>query len=87
VSPGLIDTPFTAPFLDDPAIRSGIGRRTPLGRVGAASEVASVIAFLCSAEASYVTGVNVPVDGGSLLPSSQVEEPLTELVDGPGRRS
>jgi NAD(P)-dependent dehydrogenase (short-subunit alcohol dehydrogenase family) len=83
VSPGLIDTPF----LDDPAVRSGIGRRTPLGRVGAASEVASVIAFLCSAEASYVTGVNVPVDGGSLLPSSQVEEPLTELVDGPGRRS
>jgi NAD(P)-dependent dehydrogenase (short-subunit alcohol dehydrogenase family) len=32
VSPGLIDTPFTAPFLDDPAIRSGIERRTPLGR-------------------------------------------------------
>jgi len=87
VSPGLIDTPFTAPFLDDPVIRSGIERRTPLGRVGTASEVAAVIAFLCSAEASYITGVNLPVDGGSLLPSSQVEEPLGDLVDGPGARA
>lgn len=86
VSPGLIDTPFTAPFLADPAIRSGIERRTPLQRVGTASEVAAVIAFLCSPWASYVTGVNVPVDGGSLLPSSQVEEPLAELVSDPGVR-
>jgi NAD(P)-dependent dehydrogenase (short-subunit alcohol dehydrogenase family) len=80
VSPGLIDTPFTAPFLDDADVRFGVERRTPLGRVGTAAEVASVIAFLCSAESSYITGVNVPVDGGSLLPSSQVEEPLGDLV-------
>ena len=80
VSPGMIDTPFTAPFLEEAAVRSGIARRTPLGRVGAASEVASVIAFLCSEWSSYITGVNVPVDGGSLLPSSQVEEPLGDLV-------
>jgi NAD(P)-dependent dehydrogenase (short-subunit alcohol dehydrogenase family) len=80
VSPGLIDTPFTAPFLDDVAIRVGIERRTPLGRVGTASEVASVIAFLCSEHSSYITGVNIPVDGGSLLPSSQVEEPLGDVV-------
>ncbi len=81
VSPGLIDTPFTAPFLDDDAVRSGIERRTPLGRVGTASEVASVIVFLCSPWSSYVTGVNIPVDGGSLLPSAQVEEPLGDVVD------
>jgi NAD(P)-dependent dehydrogenase (short-subunit alcohol dehydrogenase family) len=80
VSPGLIDTPLTAPFLDDAAVRSGIERRTPLGRVGTPAEVASVIAFLCSQESSYITGVNVPVDGGSLLPSSQVEEPLGDVV-------
>jgi NAD(P)-dependent dehydrogenase (short-subunit alcohol dehydrogenase family) len=85
VSPGLIDTPLTAPFLDDPVVRSGIERRTPLGRVGTAAEVASVIAFLCSTWSSYITGVNLPVDGGSLLPSSQVEEPLGDLVDGQGR--
>ena len=80
VSPGLIDTPLTAPFLDDAAVRSGIERRTPLGRVGTPAEVASVIAFLCSGESSYITGINVPVDGGSLLPSSQVEEPLGDIV-------
>jgi NAD(P)-dependent dehydrogenase (short-subunit alcohol dehydrogenase family) len=84
VSPGLIDTPFTAPFLDDAAIRSGIERRTPLRRVGTAAEVASVIVFLCSEGSSYITGVNIPVDGGSLLPSSQVEEPLGDLVSDPG---
>jgi NAD(P)-dependent dehydrogenase (short-subunit alcohol dehydrogenase family) len=80
VSPGLIDTPLTAPLLDDASVRSGIERRTPLRRVGTPAEVASVIAFLCSEESSYITGVNVPVDGGSLLPSSQVEEPLGDLV-------
>ncbi len=84
VSPGLIDTALTAPFLADAAIRSGIERRTPLARVGTAADVASVIAFLCSEESSYITGINVPVDGGSLLPSSQVEEPLGNLVAGPG---
>ena len=68
------------PFLDDAAVRSGIERRTPLGRVGTPAEVASVIAFLCSGESSYITGINVPVDGGSLLPSSQVEEPLGDIV-------
>ncbi len=87
VSPGLIDTPLTAPFLADPVVRSGIERRTPLRRVGTAAEVAGVIAFLCSEWSSYITGVNLPVDGGSLLPSSQVEEPLGDLVDGPGDRS
>ena len=87
VSPGLIDTALTAPFLADAAIRSGIERRTPLARVGTAADVASVIAFLCSEESSYITGINVPVDGGSLLPSSQVEEPLGNLVSGPGERS
>jgi NAD(P)-dependent dehydrogenase (short-subunit alcohol dehydrogenase family) len=80
VSPGLIDTPLTAPLLDDAAVRSGIERRTPLRRVGTAAEVATVIAFLCSEESSYITGINVPVDGGSLLPSSQVEEPLADVV-------
>ncbi len=80
VSPGLIETPLTGQLLVDDSVRAGFDRRTPLGRVGTADEVASVIAFLCSDLASYVTGVNLPIDGGSLLPSAQVEGMLAAIL-------
>ncbi len=80
VSPGLIDTPLTVALLGDAATRERLGGRVPLGRPGGADEVAAVIAFLCSDLASFVTGVNIPVDGGSLLPSCQVEDVLTGFV-------
>jgi 3-oxoacyl-[acyl-carrier protein] reductase len=43
------------------------GRNTPVGRSGTAEEVAAVIAFLCSQEASYVTGQTIVVDGGNTI--------------------
>ena len=42
-----------------------MGQSVLLGRVGEASEAGDVIAFLCSARASYVTGASVNVDGGN----------------------
>jgi 3-oxoacyl-[acyl-carrier protein] reductase len=62
VSPGTIDTPMNAINI----ARGGddIIRRTPLGRFGQPSEVASVIAFLCSDAASFVTGETIIVAGG-----------------------
>ena len=49
--------------LDDHWVETG--KDVPLGRIGEASEAGDVIAFLCSARASYVTGASVNVDGGS----------------------
>jgi NAD(P)-dependent dehydrogenase (short-subunit alcohol dehydrogenase family) len=48
----------------------------PLGRVGRGHEIAQVIAFLCSSEASWITGVDIPVDGGfSILGPDQGVSP------------
>jgi len=67
VCPGVIDTPMLR-LMDDPAAGERFLRESvPLGRLGTAEEVARVIAFLASDEAAYVTGVAVPIDGGSTL--------------------
>jgi NAD(P)-dependent dehydrogenase (short-subunit alcohol dehydrogenase family) len=81
VSPGVIDTPLTQPILADAANRKVVEEGTPLGRVGTATEVADVIVFLCSELASFVSGVNIPVDGGAMLPSAQVDSVLRCYLD------
>ncbi|MEE6166709.1 MULTISPECIES: SDR family oxidoreductase [unclassified Mycolicibacterium] len=62
VHPGLITTPLTD--AQDPAISAELVTATPLGRAGAAAEVAAAVAFLASSEASYITGAELMVDGG-----------------------
>lgn len=64
VGPGTIRTDMLAGGFVQTAGHHAILSRTPLGRYGEASEVAAVVAFLASDDASYITGETVYVDGG-----------------------
>lgn len=64
VHPGLIDTPMTEWVMKSPDLLSGILAQISVGRAGNPREIGTVVAFLCSDEASYVTGQSLYVDGG-----------------------
>jgi NAD(P)-dependent dehydrogenase (short-subunit alcohol dehydrogenase family) len=66
VSPGTIETNQTRPILDNPAWAEKQLGRAMMNRMGQPEEVASVVAFLASDDASYVTGADLRVDGGVL---------------------
>ena len=65
VCPSLTLTDLTMPIMEQyPELIAKLVERIPLGRAAQSEEVASVIAFLASDDASFVNGVNLPVDGG-----------------------
>ncbi len=75
IGPGSIMTDMLSAVNSDPAAKKRVLSRTPLLRVGEASEIASIAAFLASSDASYVTGQTIFADGGRL--------PLNYVVDVP----
>ncbi|MYE46574.1 MAG: SDR family oxidoreductase [Chloroflexi bacterium] len=64
VNPGYIETPMTEFMLSDDARREDAVGLHPIGRLGRPEDVANAILFLASEDASFVTGVALPVDGG-----------------------
>jgi gluconate 5-dehydrogenase len=68
IAPGFIFSDMTAKALDaDPERKKRVLDRTPMARMGQAREVAAAAVFLCSDAASFITGVNLPVDGGNSI--------------------
>jgi len=68
ISPGFIFSDMTDKALNsDPDRKRRVMDRTPMGRMGQADEVAAAAVFLCSEAGSFVTGVNLPVDGGNSI--------------------
>ncbi|UFH48497.1 3-oxoacyl-ACP reductase FabG [Pseudomonas sp. KNUC1026] len=65
VAPGFIDTDMTRELPD--AQRQALLAQIPAGRLGQAQEIASVVAFLASEGAGYVTGATIPVNGGMYM--------------------
>ncbi len=71
VCPGAIDTTLTAPMLAVPRLVKEYGRVIPMGRIGRSEEIAGVVAFLASDDASYITGAAIVVDGGLTAATGQ----------------
>jgi NAD(P)-dependent dehydrogenase (short-subunit alcohol dehydrogenase family) len=65
VCPGVIETPMTAPLVQNAEMKALIDGMTPMGRMGQASEIAEAVVWLCSPAASFVTGHAMVVDGGA----------------------
>ncbi|MEA2681902.1 MAG: glucose 1-dehydrogenase [Chloroflexota bacterium] len=64
IAPGAIATPINDFVLNDPTARHSVEAEIPVGRFGQPDEVAAAVAWVCSAEAAYVTGTTLVVDGG-----------------------
>lgn len=64
IAPGAIETPINAKLLNDPKQLQGLLANIPLGRLGKPADVAGAAVFLASADADYITGATIFVDGG-----------------------
>ncbi len=67
ICPAIIETDLTKQIRDDEQSRAFLMSRHPVGRFGRSEEVAAAVLYLCSPEASFITGVALPLDGGFAL--------------------
>jgi len=64
VIPGFFPTKMTAHMRDEDSVDAGLLAHIPLGRLGKPDDIAGIVVFLCSRAGAYVTGAQIPVDGG-----------------------
>ena len=70
ICPGTVDTPFVESYLnkyhahEKEKVKAEVTARQPIGRLGTAEEVASLVRYLCSTEAGFINGAAFPIDGG-----------------------
>ena len=66
IAPGFIDTDMTRALSE--AQHTALNAQIPLGRLGQPADIAAAVAFLCSADAAYITGETLHVNGGMYMP-------------------
>ena len=68
VSPGVIRTPGVEKYFEEqPKIAEGLKKAAVMGRIGEPEEIAEAVVFLCSDQASFITGQILSVDGGAAV--------------------
>ena len=80
VCPGLVDTDISAGLRHNDAIANDYLECMPISRIGTVDDVAQAVRFLCGPESSWITGVNLSVDGGHHLRRGPNIEPLAEMM-------
>ncbi len=82
VCPGLVDTEIAAGLFATDAVHEDYMKCMPLQRTGKVDDIAASVAFLCSDEASWITGVSLSVDGGHHLRRGPDVEPFARMGFG-----
>ena len=76
INPGCIETTMTKPMITHPPYERMLKANTPAGRWGQASEIGKLVVFLSSADADYINGQSINIDGGATLASVPAWFPL-----------
>jgi NAD(P)-dependent dehydrogenase (short-subunit alcohol dehydrogenase family) len=80
VSPGVVRSNMTEHMLTTGS--ADLERVIPMGRIGDPEDIAELIVFLLSSRASWITGQNITIDGGTTLHGSGIEQVARHMMDG-----